>query len=82
MSFFDSITESLNIGKNTFFRAVLFDGALHVEGVKQILKYTAEEITIRLKKDGLTISGSDLFVKKYCAGDLVICGKIKSLTRI
>ena len=27
MSFFDSITESLNIGKNTFFRAVLFDDA-------------------------------------------------------
>lgn len=82
MGFFDSIAESLNVGKNTFFRAMLFDGALHVEGVKQICKYTAEEIVIRLKKDALTISGSELFVKKYCAGDLVVCGKIKSITLI
>lgn len=83
MSFFDSITESLNIGKGGFFRAVLLgDELLEIEGVKQIKSYSPEEIVVLLRKDGLKIKGNDLFVKKYCAGDLVVCGKILVLERI
>ena len=65
------------------FRAVLFgEGALYVENVKQIVRYTEEEIVLGLKRGGLAICGSDLYVKKYCEGDVVICGKIKAVQRI
>ena len=65
------------------FRAVMFgDCAIYLENVRSIVKYTPEEIAIALKKGGLKLMGNNLYVKKYCAGDLVICGKIKSIERI
>lgn len=65
------------------FRAVMFgDCAIYLENVRSIVKYTPEEIAIALKKGRLKLMGNNLYVKKYCAGDLVICGKIKSIERI
>ena len=65
------------------FRAVMFgDCALYLENVRSIIKYTTEEISVSLKKGGLNVNGSGLYVKKYCAGDLVVCGNIKSIERI
>ena len=65
------------------FRAVMFgDCALYLENVRSIIKYTSEEISLSLKKGGLNVNGSNLYVKKYCAGDLVVCGNIKSIERI
>lgn len=65
------------------FRAVMFgDCALYLENVRSIIKYTTEEISVSLKKGGLNVNGNGLYVKKYCAGDLVVCGNIKSIERI
>ena len=69
--------------KEPVYRAVIFgDGAIYLENVCSILNYTCEEIALCLKKGGLIITGKNLFVKKYCVGDLVICGKIKSIERV
>jgi sporulation protein YqfC len=69
--------------KEPIFRAVLFgDGAAYFENVSSIARYSPEEIALSIKKGGLIITGENLYVKKYCAGDVVICGKIKSLERV
>ena len=69
--------------KEPIFRAVLFgDSAMYLENVKTIQYYQSEEILVCLKKGGLKICGCGLYVKKYCLGDVVICGKIKSVERV
>jgi len=71
------------IPKEPCFRAVLFgDGAAYFENVCSIAHYTPEEVSLCLKRGGLVISGCGLYIKKYCAGDVVICGKIRSIERI
>ena len=62
------------------FRAVMFgDGAIFIENVKNICIYTKEELLFALKKGCIRIIGEGLYVKKYCEGDVVICGKIKGI---
>ena len=56
----------------------LGDGALYAEGIKSIKSYSQDKIELNLKSGGLKITGERLFLKKYCAGDVAICGKIKS----
>lgn len=64
------------------YRAVIFgDGAVFIENAKSIFQYTKEEIILSLKKGVLIIKGSDLYIKKYCAGDVVICGNISGIER-
>ena len=64
------------------FRAVLFgDTAGYFENVKSIVHYSPEEICLCLKKGVLKIQGAGLYIKKYCSGDIVVCGKIKALIR-
>ena len=86
MGFIDDVKKCFSADElpiEPIFRAVMFgDSALYLENVRSIVKYTPEEIMISLKKGGLNIVGSNLYVKKYCAGDLVICGKIKTVERI
>ena len=65
------------------FRVMLFgDGAAYIEGVKAIKSYSQEKMELYLKKGEIKITGEGLFVKKYCAGDLAVCGKIKSVEKI
>ena len=65
------------------YRAVLFgDTAAYFENVRSILHYEVEEIALSLKKGGLVIRGDNLYIKKYCSGDVVVCGKIKSVERV
>lgn len=65
------------------FRALMIgDYAIHLEDVVSIKQLETENVTLRLKKGGLVVKGKDLFVKKYCEGDLIICGKIISVERI
>ncbi len=65
------------------YRAVILgDGAVYLENVKSIVYYTSEEIALTVKGGGIILRGEKLYVKKYCAGDLAVCGKIKSLERI
>ena len=64
------------------FRAVIFgDNAMYLECVKSISRYSPEEIAILLKRGQVIIKGEKLYVKKFCGGDLVVCGKIKSIER-
>ena len=86
MGFIDDIKKCFSSSElpiEPVFRAVIFgDCALYLENVRSIVKYTSEEISISLSKGGLNVLGNNLYVKKYCAGDLVVCGKIKTIERI
>lgn len=65
------------------FRAVLFgENALYLENVKSIAGYSQEEIILQISDGGLKIFGKALYIKKYCEGDLIVCGKIKGLEKI
>lgn len=86
MSFIDDIKNCFTadeLPKEPIFRAVLFgDSAAYFENVLTIANYAPEQITLSLKRGGIVISGVGLYVKKYCAGDVVICGKINSIQRV
>lgn len=86
MSFIENIRDCIgleNLPVASSFRALLFGGfAVYVEGVKQMLSFTSEEIIVSVKDCSLKIEGEKMFVKKYCSGDLVVCGKISGLTRL
>lgn len=65
------------------FRAELIgDHAVYMQNVISINEFSSEKITLRLRRGGIIIEGKDLYVKKYCEGDLVVCGKIISIQRI
>ena len=86
MGFIDDISNCFSaeeLPKEPCFRAVLFgDGAGYFENIRAIKYYTAEEIGLCLKKGGLIIRGANLYVKKYCGGDVVVCGKICAIERV
>ena len=64
------------------FRAVLFgEECAYFENVNSIKSFSQNKIEITLKKGQLKLEGENLFIKKYCGGDLVVCGKIKSLLK-
>ena len=65
------------------YRAVLFgDCAGYFENVKNIVSFSDCEIILSLSNGGLKIAGEKLYIKKYCLGDVAICGKIKTIERI
>lgn len=84
MSFIDNIKESLglvSIGE-PLYRAVIFgENSVYIENVKGIISYSKDRIEVLLKSGTLIIVGENLVVKKYCGGDLAICGKVKNLTK-
>jgi len=86
LSFIENIKDCIgveNLPVAPTFRALLFGGvAVYVEGVKQMLSFTNEEIIVSVKDCSLKIEGEKLYVKKYCSGDLVVCGKISGLIRL
>ena len=64
------------------FKITVFgDRAVYIEGVKSIKSYSPDKMEILIKKGQIKITGEDLFVKKYCAEDLAVCGKIKAIER-
>ena len=81
MGFIDNIKECFSeweLPKEPCFRAVLFgESAGYFENVSSIFSYSENEIVLSLKKGGLKILGEKLYIKKYCMGDIVICGKIR-----
>jgi sporulation protein YqfC len=84
MGFIESIKECLGAESLacSSYRAVLFgDTAGYFENVMGISHYQPEEIKMCLKKGFLIVRGEKLYVKKYCAGDVVICGKITAIVR-
>ena len=83
MSFIDEVLSVFG-GENAapVFRVMLLgDGAAYLEGVKAIKSYSQDKIEVFVGKGELKITGEGLFVKKFCAGDLAVCGKIKSIER-
>lgn len=82
MGFIDSIKESLGdvFPVQPVYRAVIFgESAGYFENIVGIKSFTCDEIVVFLKKGELKISGSELYINKYCQGDLVVCGKIKAV---
>lgn len=86
MGFIDSIKNCFRAEElpvEPIYRAVLFgDGAAYFENVRSVVGFTAEEIILSLKRGGLKITGEDLYIKKYCSGDVAVCGKIRVIERI
>ena len=84
MSFFDEVLKVFD-GEDvsSVFRVSwIGDSAAYIEGVKSIKSYSQEKIELNIKNGGLKVLGTGLFLKKYCAGDVAVCGKIKSIERI
>lgn len=86
MGFIDNIKECFSpdeLPREPIFRAVVFgDNAVYLENVCSIASYTQEEISLSLKRGGLIIRGCNLYIKKYCVGDVVICGTIRGIERV
>lgn len=59
---------------------MLSDKSLYVEGSLKITSYSQQEINLKVRGGYLLITGENLSVKEYCKNDLLICGKIKSVT--
>lgn len=83
MSFMDEMLKVFGgEGAAPTFRVMLIgDGAAYAEGVKAIKSYSQEKMEILIGKGEMRITGEGLFVKKFCAGDLAVCGKIKSIEK-
>lgn len=85
MGFIENILESLGLSEEVNEQlskiTLIGDVAGYFECVKSIKKYSKEEIIISLKKETITVTGEELSIKKYCEGDLAVCGKIKSILR-
>lgn len=84
MSFIENIKENLG-GEMCppVYRALIFgDNAAYFEGVKNITSYEPNEIVLALKRGSVRVHGKNMYIKKYCAGDVVICGVILKLERV
>ena len=83
MGFIDNIIKCVGaeeFPKEPLFRAVMFgENAVYLENISGILNYQKDEVLLSVKKGRVRVKGSDLFVKKYCLGDVVICGKITGI---
>ncbi len=85
MNFIEDIKKSLNLSGvcEPKFRAILIgDEAVYFENICSIKSYSQNKIELLLKKNQIKIEGENLFIKKYCQGDLLICGKIQTLSTI
>lgn len=83
MGFIDTIKENFNdiFPTPPLYRAVLLgDGAGYFENVLGIKSFCPNEIVLFLKKGQLKITGSQLFIKKFCDGDLVVQGKLEAVS--
>lgn len=63
------------------YRCVLSGGrSVYVEGIRGILGYTAEEVSVRLKKTRLKVCGRKLTIKELNAGEIIVNGEIESIS--
>ena len=64
------------------FRATWFGGKSgFFEGVRGIASFSESEVVLFLKKGSLAVEGEGLGLGRYCAGDLVITGRIRRMER-
>lgn len=83
MSFIDNIINSfgsdLCLEKEPLKMMVFGDKGVFLEGVVGIKSFNEKEIILFRKKGEALLNGENLFVKKFCGGDVVICGKINKI---
>lgn len=63
------------------YRCVLLGGrSVYIEGVKGILGYTAEEVSVSLKKSRIKVCGRKLIIKELNVGEITVNGTIESIS--
>ena len=62
------------------FRIVAMDDLVNVVNYEEVLDFSSKEITIKHKNGEVCIKGSDLVVSKMIDDELIINGKIKSIS--
>jgi hypothetical protein len=55
---------------------------VYFENVCSLRSYQQAEIVFNLKKGGVRVTGESLYLKKYCMGDVLVCGKIVAIERV
>ena len=58
---------------------VALTGGGYFEGVKAVGDFSPEKIVLFFPKHTVEVEGRDLFIKKYCDGDLQLSGVIDSV---
>ncbi len=85
MAFLENILQSLGLNDNVekeFNKIMIFgDKGAFFEGIKGIKAFSSEQIILFAKKGEVLVKGERLYIKKFCMGDVVICGKIKEIAR-
>ncbi len=61
---------------------VLGGNCVYAEGIKRVAGFSSAEITLVLKCCQLKIVGECLRIEKFCGGDAIIKGKVKSIERV
>ena len=75
MRLYDEIfkgTEGLGNARFT----IAIGGGGYFEGVKTVGDFSPQSIVLYYPRESVEIEGEELFIKKYCEGDLQISGKI------
>lgn len=85
MSFIDNVIGSfggdLSLEKEQCKMMVFGFKGVFLEGVKGIKSFNEKEIILFACGGETVLSGENLFIKKFCQGDVVICGKINKIER-
>lgn len=56
---------------------------LYLIGFKSVVKFSSEEITVKINNSTLvTVSGSGLYIKEMDATSVMICGVIKAVENV
>ena len=58
---------------------VAIGGGGYFEGVKTVGEFSPEQVVLYYPKESVEIQGSNLYIKKYCEGDLQLSGKIHAV---
>lgn len=79
--FSEEVKNSLGLDLSGFKATIFGDSAIYLSGVGGIKDFSKAEVVFYLKKGTISIKGEELEIKKICAGDAVVCGKIKTFSR-
>ncbi len=81
-NFFNELTSSLNLefdAVGSFNLVNISNKIVYIEGQKQILKISSEQIIVKVKNGEISITGQDLVIKRITNTTLTIIGKIKQI---
>lgn len=82
MSLRDAITNMCGDFVGEYRLTAIGSGCVYVEGVLRIISFTSREVTLRLKRSVLKITGEALRVEKLYCGDALIKGEVRIIERI